>query len=171
MNAADGGLQYLRNTTYLTVAGSTNGTIAVPTNCCNNPVGQTFFPFQIIGWEDTQGNTCGVVNGGGPEGIQTTIGAADKGSQIEVKQATISQYPNPASTEATFEFTVPTSEAVSLSIVNVRGELVATIFNQVVEADRVYSVSHDLSELQSGIYFVHLNTQDGVMKEKFVVLK
>jgi hypothetical protein len=176
VNAADGGLQYLRNTTYLEVAGSPNGQIAIPTNCCNNPVGQTFFPFQIIGWVDTQGNTCGVTNtpgggGGGLDGMQTTIGAADRDSQFKVKKATISQYPNPATTNATFEFSVPESEMVTVSIVNIRGELIGTIFSNEVEAEQTYSVSHDISELQSGIYFVHLNTAEGTIKKKFVVLK
>jgi hypothetical protein len=169
VNASDGGLQYLRNTTYLEVAGSSNGMVAIPTNCCNNPVGQTLFPFQIIGWVDTQGNTCGVVPSN--VNVTSTIGAVDRDSQLKVKEATISQYPNPASTSATFEFTVPESEAVTVSIVNIRGELIGTIFSDEVEAERTYSVSHDISELQSGIYFVHLNTAEGVIKKKFVVLK
>ncbi|MDG1333568.1 MAG: T9SS type A sorting domain-containing protein, partial [Crocinitomicaceae bacterium] len=172
VNASDGGLQYLRNTTYLEVAGSSNGTVAIPTNCCNNPVGQTSFPFQIIGWVDTQGNTCGTVdNGGGINSLQTTIGQADRDSQLKVKKATISQFPNPASTNATFEFTVPASDVVTVSIVNIRGELIGTIFSEEIEAERTYSVSHDVSELQSGIYFVHMNTSEGVIKKKFVVLK
>ena len=173
VNAADAGLQYLRNTTYLTVAGSSNGTVAIPTSCCNNPIGQTFFPFEIIGWTDTQGNTCGTVDngGGGVGGMQTTIGAAGKGSELIEKKATIAQFPNPASTNATFEFAVPTTDMVTVSIVNIRGELIATIFSEEIEADKAYSVSHDLSEVQSGIYFVHMNTADGVLKKKFVVLK
>ena len=90
---------------------------------------------------------------------------------MTVKKATISQYPNPATTNATFEFTVPQSDMVTVSIVNIRGELIETIFSDEIEADRTYSVSQDISELQSGIYFVHLNTADGVIKKKFVVLK
>lgn len=170
VNASDGGLQYLRNTTYLSVAGSSNGTVAIPTNCCNNPIGQTFFPFEIIGWVDTQGNTCGTTDPNASS-IQTTIGAVGRGTELNVKEAKIAQYPNPASTDATFEFSVPTAEVVTVSIVNINGELVGTIFNQEIEADRSYSVSHDVSELQSGIYFVHMSTSKGVIKEKFVVLK
>ena len=172
VDAADGGLQYLRNTTYLSVAGSSNGMVAIPTSCCKNPIGQTFFPFEVIGWTDTQGNTCGNVNNGGGLGnMQTTIGAAGKESELIVKKATIAQFPNPASTNATFEFTVPTSDLVSVSIVNIRGELIETIFTEEIEADIAYTVSQDISELQSGIYFVHMNTVEGVIKKKFVVLK
>ena len=168
VTAADGGLQYLRNTTYLSVAGSSNGTVAIPTSCCENPIGKTFFPFEVIGWADTQGNTCGVV----PTNVQTVIASTGKDAEINVKEvATIKQYPNPADVDVTSEFTVPEVEMVSLTIINIRGEQIANIFNQEVQAERNYTVKYDVSELQSGIYFVHMNTTEGVIKKKFVVLK
>lgn len=173
VNAADGGLTNLRNHTYVGVAGSSYGNVRIPTNCCDNPIGQTFFPFQVIGWVDSEGNTCGTIdNGGGgvPDGMNTTIGRTGKESEIE-RKATVSQYPNPAETTATFEFSVPNTEMVSVSIVGINGQLIATIADRQVTADQSYSVTYDVSELQSGIYFVHLTSSEGTVKKKFVVLK
>ena len=76
-----------------------------------------------------------------------------------------------AETSATFEFSVPTTEVVSVSIVGINGQLIETIANRQVSADQTYSVTYDVSELQSGIYFVHLTSSEGTVKKKFVVLK
>ena len=54
---------------------------------------------------------------------------------------------------------------------NIRGQIVETIYSGNVEALTPYRVDYDVSELQSGIYFVHLNTTSAVLKKKFVILK
>ena len=172
IDATAGGLSNLRNNTYVGVTGSSNGNVEIPTNCCNNPVGQTFFPFQVIGWVDTEGNTCGVVDngGGGIANVQTAISQAGRESNLK-PQATVSNFPNPATTNATFEFTVPNTEVVSLKIVGINGQLIATLAKREAIANQSYSVTYDVSDLQSGIYFVHLTSSEGVLKKKFVVLK
>ena len=58
INASDGGLSYFKNHTYFELVGSEYGSIKVPTNCHCNAQGQRFFPFEVIGWTDTEGNTC-----------------------------------------------------------------------------------------------------------------
>jgi hypothetical protein len=171
INASDAGLSYLRNYTYVGVAGSPNGKVEIPTNCCNNPIGQTFFPFQVIGWVDTQGNTCGVVDNGGSDKMLTAIGQAGKDSHLKQATAKVSQYPNPAKSTSTFEFSVPNTEVVSLSIVGINGQLIETLMSEEANADQLYTVTYDVSELQSGIYFVHLTSSEGVLKKKFVVMK
>ena len=85
--------------------------------------------------------------------------------------AMIKQYPNPASNNATFEFSVPTDQDVSVNILNINGQLVGTIYNGSVRANEVNKLDYSLVTLQSGIYYVHLNTPTGVLKKKFVVLK
>ena len=72
---------------------------------------------------------------------------------------------------STFEFLLPQAQKADVSIWNIRGQLVETIFSGVVEASTINRVEYDLSELQSGIYFVHLTTSSGVLKKKFVILK
>jgi len=58
INAADGGLSYFKNHTYFELVGSEYGSIKIPTNCHCNSQGMRFFPFEIVGWTDTDGNSC-----------------------------------------------------------------------------------------------------------------
>ena len=174
VNAADGGLQNFRNHTYVSLDGSGFGQIEIPTNCCNNPVGNVYFPFVVVGWTDAAGNTCGDTGNGGGGGFQnssTVIGAAGKDAFLVEDGARLGQFPNPADEVSNFEFSVPEMDEVALTIVNIRGEVISTIFNETVEAERNYNVSFDVSELQSGIYFAHLTTSNGTLKKKFIVLK
>lgn len=174
INANTGGLSYLRNYTYVGIAGSPYGNVAIPTSCCEDPIGKTFFPFEVIGWTNTKGKSCGVTGNSGPQGMQLGgVGGVNQVSDFvsDLAEPVITQYPNPAESSATFEFSVPESQDVTVSIVNIRGELVATIYSESAEAYRSYSVTHDVSELQSGIYFVHLTTGEGTIKEKFVIIR
>ena len=90
---------------------------------------------------------------------------------MDVNGAMISQYPNPADDNSTFEFSVMETQNVSVSILNIKGQIVETIYSGNVEALTTYRVDYDVSGLQSGIYFVHLNTNNNVLKKKFVILK
>ncbi len=168
INSNDGGLQNLRNHTYVSLDGSGFGQIEIPTNCCNNPVGNVYFPFVVVGWTDASGNTCGDVGGGAPNGMMTTV---DQDVFLVEDGARLGQFPNPADQVSNFEFSVPELDEVTLTIVNMRGEVISTIFGQTIEADYTYNVSFDVSELQSGIYFAHLRTSNGTLKKKFIVLK
>jgi hypothetical protein len=174
VNAADGGLQHLRNYTYVSLDGTGFAQIEIPTNCCENPVGQVYFPFVVVGWTDASGNTCGDTGnggGGGLNGLSTSMSATGKDAFLVEDGARLGQFPNPADQVSNFEFSVPEMDDVTLNIVNIRGEVIASIFNETVDAERNYNVSFDVSELQSGIYFAHLTTSNGTLKKKFIVLK
>jgi hypothetical protein len=165
INASDAGLAYLRKNTFFEWAGV--GNYKIPTNCCNNPVGQNFFPFEVIGWTDTEGNSCSVYS----EAITDAGEINDEDVITGFDGAMIKQYPNPASNNATFEFSVTEDQDVSVNILNINGQLVGTIYNGSVRANEVNKLDYSLMTLQSGIYYVHLNTPSGVLKKKFVVLK
>ncbi len=168
INATDGGLLYLRKNIYIDLAGSGFDKITIPTNCCDNPVGKTFFPFEVISWTDTDGNSCGTSN----ISQRVNMSKVEKNTTLNQEQwASIIQYPNPADRISTFEFSVPTLDDLTLSIVNIRGQIMANVFNGTAEAEKRYKFSYDVSELQSGIYFICLNTSKGVIKKKFVILK
>ena len=168
INASDAGLLYLRQDTYFNMVGSPFGQIKIPTNCCDNPMGRVFFPFEVIGWTDTYGNDCDDSNH-----AMETDGSGDEKdlTVMDVNGAMISQYPNPADDNSTFEFSVMETQNVSVSILNIRGQIVETIYSGNVEALTTYRVDYDVTDLQSGIYFVHLNTANSVLKKKFVILK
>jgi hypothetical protein len=164
INASDAGLAYLRKDTYFEWDGV--GRFKVPTNCCNNPIGQNFFPFQITGWTDTDGNSCDMnsQNSGG-------IDNSDREAINLIDEPTIKQYPNPADHSATFEFSVIEDQEVSMSILNINGQVVGTVYKGSARANETYKFEYNLANLQSGIYYVHLNTATGLLKEKFVILK
>ena len=85
--------------------------------------------------------------------------------------ATISQYPNPAEDKSVFEFTVPESQKVSVTVLNIRGQVVETIYSGNAEAMETYKIDYNVTDLQSGVYFVQLRTSNEVLKQKFVILK
>ena len=58
INASDGGLSYFKNFTYFELVGSGYGSVKIPTNCHCNAQGQRFFPFEVVSWTDTDGNSC-----------------------------------------------------------------------------------------------------------------
>ncbi|MAR67722.1 MAG: hypothetical protein CL833_10790, partial [Crocinitomicaceae bacterium] len=58
INASDGGLSYFKNFTYFELVGSGYGSIKIPTNCHCNAQGQRFYPFEVVSWTDTDGNSC-----------------------------------------------------------------------------------------------------------------
>ena len=163
ISAASGGLSYLKKHSYLTANTRQIEKVKIPTNCCETVVGNVYYPYEIVGWIDADGNTCGSV------GI-----SANRTNQSKTTDSGLSlirQFPNPAGKVSTFEFKVPQDDEVDMSIVNVRGQVISTVFNGTVEADKTYQFTQDVSELQSGIYFIYLNTSKGVVKKKFVILK
>ena len=164
INASDAGLAYLRKNTFFEWAGV--GRYEIPTNCCDNPVGQNFFPFAVVGWTDTEGNSCDVnsLNSG-------QVTSNDKEVITGFDGAMIKQYPNPANQNATFEFSVTENQKVSVSILNINGQVVGMIYNGDVRANETYKLDYNVTTLQSGIYYVHLNTPTGVLKKKFVIIK
>ena len=168
IDAADAGLSYLRKNTFFEMIGSPFARVKIPTNCCDNPMGRVFFPYEVIGWTDTYGNSCDDSN----HSMQFQSNGSEKDLSVEDGDGSmLSQYPNPAENYSTFEFLLTQAQKADVSIWNIRGQLVETIFSGVVEASTINRVEYDLSELQSGIYFVHLTTSSGVLKKKFVILK
>jgi len=167
VNASDGGLLYLRKETYFELAGTGYGQIKIPTNCCDNPVGRVFYPFEVIGWVDTDGNECpgsGAKNGGWSDSDKNT-------PVLDEELASLTQYPNPAENISNIEFSVPEPQKVNVTILNIQGQIVETLFNADVEANENYKLVYDVTDLQSGIYFIHLKTSNDVIKKKFVILK
>ena len=49
--------------------------------------------------------------------------------------------------------------------------MVGTVYNGIAKAKETYKFNYNVTDLQSGIYYVHMNTTNGIMKEKFVIIK
>ena len=79
--------------------------------------------------------------------------------------------PNPVENISIIEFSVPESQKVNVTVLNIQGQIVETLYNADVEANENYKLEYDVTDLQSGIYFIHLNTSNDVIKKKFIILK
>jgi hypothetical protein len=83
----------------------------------------------------------------------------------------IEQYPNPVEQISTFIVEIANDANVNLTIMNIRGEKISTIFNGKMIGGKANKFTNDLSNLQSGVYYIYLEHPEGLLKQKFVILK
>jgi Predicted extracellular nuclease len=82
----------------------------------------------------------------------------------------LQNYPNPFNPSTTIRFSVPNSGVVSLKVYDVLGREVRTLLNEEKHAGS-YSVSFDLRNLSSGIYFYRLQSGSFVDTKKMILMK
>lgn len=88
-------------------------------------------------------------------------------SPVNVTNMTV--YPNPTTNNATFSYTLNKSERVTISIYNLLGEEVSTVFSGNLNAG-TYSVETSIANLESGIYIYKMqvgasSTQGQIVKQ------
>ena len=79
-------------------------------------------------------------------------------------------YPNPFNSETTIPFDLPKDCRVVLKIYNALGRRVATVLDQNLQQGH-HKVQFSSSDLASGLYFIHLITDDRILKGKMILLK
>jgi hypothetical protein len=155
----------------------------------------------VAGWETPDGDDVSDVVGTGPltiaAGDSVTVGFAllacenlgcllSNADEAQIKydsifptgiaevanvaNPTLSIYPNPASNSAIFTFSLSQSSHVELSIYNTLGEKVQVLENGKFSAGN-YNSHFDLSNLESGSYYVHFNTADKSEIQQMVILR
>jgi len=109
----------------------------------------------------------------GPTVIDTFEG---KVTAIDVSRETIPQtfqlsqnYPNPFNPTTSIRYTVSSITNVRLAIYDVLGREVATLVNEEKPAGE-YTVRFDGSGLSSGVYFYRLETSNGLVQTKKMIL-
>ncbi|MBW7888159.1 MAG: T9SS type A sorting domain-containing protein [Bacteroidetes bacterium] len=80
-------------------------------------------------------------------------------------------YPNPFNPSTTIEFTVSQDGETSLIVYNSLGQVVQELFHGVVSAGYLQRTTFNASRLPSGIYFVHLKSQNQSSVSKILFLK
>ena len=105
-------------------------------------------------------------------------GKFEYSSVVEVKIAltaadyTLQQnYPNPFNPATVVRFAVPTAQKATLKIYNSAGQEVATLFNGIADASRMYELSFDGSQLASGVYFSILQSGGKQDVKKMTLLR
>jgi hypothetical protein len=79
-------------------------------------------------------------------------------------------YPNPFNPVTTISFSLLKTEFVNLSVYNLLGQKVETLYNGVAKSGKTV-VDFNASELSSGIYFYTLATQSESFTKKLMLLK
>jgi len=79
-----------------------------------------------------------------------------------------SLYPNPANTEVNIAFTLPQSSTVSITLVNIMGQVVSENINKQTLHTGQHTLQIPLNNLNSGIYFARLNVEGTVFTKKII---
>lgn len=110
-------------------------------------------------------------NGIGLSTSDTTTAIENKTVYIPSKLILYQNYPNPFNPKTTISYQLPVSSSVEISIYNILGQKVATLVNKKQPAG-VYTIEWDATGFASGVYFYRLETVEGfVQTKKLVVLK
>ena len=101
---------------------------------------------------------------GEPLNIHTVTG------NIPVDFSLGQNYPNPFNPTTTFQFDVPKSSVVEITLFDINGRHIRTLVNKQLTAGK-YSASIDGSGISSGVYFYRLRAGDLNFTRKMVLMK
>lgn len=88
---------------------------------------------------------------------------------IENDNPDFSVYPNPASEIVHIKFNSPINNNTLISITDQVGKLIMHDVNYISSDNNKFTL--DISDLQAGIYFIHLNVNDKILTRKIVVAR
>jgi hypothetical protein len=80
-------------------------------------------------------------------------------------------YPNPFNPTTNITFVMQNSENVTVKVYNLVGQEVATLFNGVAEANKMYTLNFDASKLSAGTYFYALHSASRNEVKKMSLIK
>jgi enterochelin esterase-like enzyme len=105
------------------------------------------------------------------DSVMTTLTAIKDSKISSLSSFMLSQnYPNPFNPSTTIQFDLPKTTEVSLKVLNILGEEVATLVSDRLSAGS-YSYNWDASDLASGVYLYRLQAGDYVETRKMVVMR
>ncbi len=82
-----------------------------------------------------------------------------------------SNFPNPFNPSTTVQFTLENDGVATLTVYNVLGQEVTTLFNDNAQAGKLYQVKFDASRLPTGLYFAKLQSGNQRMMQKMALVK
>jgi hypothetical protein len=97
-------------------------------------------------------------------------GAVGDGNQIPLIFALTQNYPNPFNPSTTFEYVIGKSGFVTVKIINILGQEVATLVNEFKQAGS-YPISWDASGFSSGVYFYKMQSGSFSATKKMILMK
>ena len=115
-------------------------------------------------------NAAFAPQGMGDEALNRCSGIGVREDNREPIQFALQQnYPNPFGPTTSIDYYLPSTEEVTLDILDVSGRTVATLIDNVETAGRK-SVTFDGSDYASGVYFARLRTATGDAQTRMMVL-
>ncbi|MCD4819679.1 MAG: DNRLRE domain-containing protein [Candidatus Cloacimonetes bacterium] len=108
--------------------------------------------------------------------IQTTT-KIDENKIINVESnISMENYPNPFNPQTTIEFTSKITQEANISIYNIKGEKIITLFDGLLTANETYrkiwnGSSENGNTVNSGIYFSKIKTKSDLQVKKIILLK
>jgi hypothetical protein len=109
------------------------------------------------------------VSWSGPVGIATAVEETSEG-RLPSSFALEQNYPNPFNPSTTIEFDLPRSSFVKLVIVDILGKEVASLVNKQLTQGR-YREIFEPKNLSSGVYFYRLQTSEGSIARRMLLLR
>jgi hypothetical protein len=97
--------------------------------------------------------------------VEVTVGLTPKDYQLS------QNYPNPFNPSTTITFAMENTEQVTVTVRNMLGEEVETLFNGIANANEVYSLTFNAKNLSSGIYFYTLHSANRNEVRKMSLMK
>jgi hypothetical protein len=79
-------------------------------------------------------------------------------------------YPNPSAGQTTIRFKTPAIDQVSIKLIDMSGREIAKLYTGATNAGVTYTVPVNVPSLKSGIYLVVMNTKDGKIQTKRLIL-
>ena len=106
-----------------------------------------------------------------PEGVSNEESLLDEFENQQPQKTKITRtYPNPFNPATTINYSVADAGNVTVDVLNVVGQKVATLTNQRQSAGS-YSVMFNADGIPSGIYFVRLSTENNTSLKKITLIK
>ncbi len=98
------------------------------------------------------------------------LDAPEVNGPVATELALLQNYPNPFNPETQISFNLPTTSHANLTVFNVLGEQVRTLVDGTLSSGE-HVVAFNGSGLGAGIYFYRLETPQGALSRKMVLVK
>jgi hypothetical protein len=89
---------------------------------------------------------------------------------LPITYASVSNYPNPFNPATVIHYTISNTSHITLSIFNIKGELVTELVNEIKDAGS-YDINYNAKNLASGVYICRLKAGNQIASSKMIILK
>ncbi|HYJ62985.1 MAG TPA: serine hydrolase [Parafilimonas sp.] len=111
----------------------------------------------------------GAYLGGCGQPVSQPIASSSNALKISLAKNNLSVSPNPVTSHSTISFQTEQSGNINLSLYDVNGKLVATLFNGNAEKGIQRTAIIEAGKLNSGIYICRLQTSTGAISQKIIL--